>query len=91
MKKIFFINFKFFGSAKLVGPVIRVVSIPFFNRDFAISYPCLPLELFVINHFRIKIQRSKNIIFFELIRKKLPLKIFFLGIVPKLIEKPERQ
>ena len=34
---------------KFVGPEIKVVSKPFFDSDFAISYPCLPLDLFVIN------------------------------------------
>ena len=28
---------------------MRVVSNPFLDRDFAISYPCLPLDLLVIN------------------------------------------
>jgi hypothetical protein len=32
---------------RLVGPEIRVVSKPFLDKDLAISYPCLPLDLFV--------------------------------------------
>ena len=32
-----------------MGPDIKVVSIPLFDKDFAISKPCLPLDLFVIN------------------------------------------
>ena len=35
--------------SRLVGPDINVVSKPFFNSDLASSYPCLPLDLFVIN------------------------------------------
>ena len=31
------------------GPDINVVSTPNFASELAISYPCLPLELFVIN------------------------------------------
>ena len=31
------------------GPDINVVSTPNFANELAISYPCLPLELFVIN------------------------------------------
>ena len=31
------------------GPDINVVSTPNFANDLAISYPCLPLELFVMN------------------------------------------
>ena len=34
---------------KLIGPEIRVVSKPFLDKDLAISYPCLPLDLFVRN------------------------------------------
>ena len=34
---------------KLVGPEIRVVLKPFLDKDLAISYPCLPIDLFVIN------------------------------------------
>ena len=34
---------------KLIGPEIRVVSKPFLDKDLAISYPCLPLDLLVIN------------------------------------------
>ena len=34
---------------KLVGPDINVVSKPLLDNDFAISKPCLPLDLFVIN------------------------------------------
>ena len=33
----------------LEGPDISVVLTPIFANEFAISYPCLPLELFVIN------------------------------------------
>ena len=35
--------------SNFVGPEIRVVSKPFLDNDFAISYPCLPLDLLVIN------------------------------------------
>ena len=34
--------------SRLVGPDINVVSKPFLDNDFANSYPCLPLDLFVI-------------------------------------------
>ena len=36
-----------FGSGvSFDGPEIKVVSKPLLNNDFAISYPCLPLDLF---------------------------------------------
>ena len=44
-----FINFKLSFGFKLVGPEINVVSNPFSTKEFAISYPCLPLDLLVIN------------------------------------------
>ena len=34
---------------KFDGPEISVVSKPFLDKDFAISYPCLPLDLLVMN------------------------------------------
>ena len=34
---------------KFEGPDIKVVSKPFSFKDFAISYPCFPLDLFDIN------------------------------------------
>ena len=37
-----------FSTSRLVGPEISVVSKPFFERHLASSYPCLPLDLFVI-------------------------------------------
>ena len=32
-----------------MGPDIKVVSNPLFDKDFAISYPCFPLDLLVMN------------------------------------------
>ena len=38
-----------FGSGiSFDGPEIKVVLKPLLNNDFAISYPCLPLDLFEI-------------------------------------------
>ena len=37
-----------FCILRLVGPDINVVSKPSFDKDLASSYPCLPLDLFVI-------------------------------------------
>ena len=42
-------SFILLATFKLVGPDIKVVSNPFFDKDFANSKPCLPLDLLVIN------------------------------------------
>ena len=43
------IRFIFLSIFKLVGPDMRVVSNPFFDKDLANSKPCFPLDLLVIN------------------------------------------
>ena len=42
-------SFILLSTFKLVGPDIKVVSNPCFDKDFASSKPCLPLDLLVIN------------------------------------------
>ena len=43
------ISFIFSSIFRLVGPDIKVVSKPLLDKEFAISYHCLPIDLFDMN------------------------------------------